>query len=431
MREDQKQLMERLRREHSRPHEALAISAPDPVDPPAYDFSKHSAFKDVRLIGATGATLGIESPFFRRATSVAGSRICVDGAWLDNYCSYDYVGLNQDPRVAQAVTEAVGRWGVSATASRIVGGERAFHLELETAIAEFIGCESALSFVSGHATNVAILRTLLDSKDVVYLDARSHNSLFEGVIASGARHYTFPHNDTEALADMLAATRADHRHAILAAEGIYSMDGDLGRIEELLELKDRHDACLLVDEAHSMGVLGKTGRGSAEHFDISPARIDIHMGTLSKSLCSSGGYVAGSDALVELLRCKAPGFLFSVGLSASAAGASLAALTILRSEPDRVARLQSLGAYLHDRLTRAGVNCGSCEGYAIVPVIVGDSIRACRLSNALFAAGIYAAPIIPPAVPDQSARLRFFITANHTRDQLDRLFDAVTAELAA
>ncbi len=431
MRDDHRRLMDRLRQEHSRASNKAVTAAPEPVAAPAFDFSEHKSFKEIRLIGATGATLGIGSPFFRRVLAVDGSRVCIDGVWLDNYCSYDYAGLNQDPRIAQAVTDAVERWGVSATASRIVGGERAFHVELEDAIADFLGVESALTLVSGHATNVAILRALLDSKDVVYLDARSHNSLFEGVIASGAKHFTFPHNDPEALASLLSATRANHRHAIIATEGLYSMDGDLGRVDDLLALKDEHNAWLLVDEAHSLGVLGKTGRGIAEHLGIAPERIDIHMGTLSKCLCSSGGYVAGSRHLVELLKHKAPGFLYSVGLSAPAAAGSLAALSVLRSDPNRVVRLEDLSRHALDQLKRAGMDCGPCAGYAVIPVMIGDSIRACRVSNALFDAGIYAAPIIAPAVPDQSARLRFFITVNHTRDQLDRLVDVLAAELAA
>lgn len=423
--------MEQLRRAHARTSAEPAWIEPTPAPSRGFDFSEHRYFKEVRLIRATGETLGIRSPFFRKASKVEGSRVYIDGAWYDNYCAYDYAGLNQDARIAEAVASAIAEWGVSATASRIVGGERAFHADLEEAIAGFIGVESALTFVSGHATNISILRALLDAQDVVYLDARSHNSLFEGVIASGAKHFSFPHNDTDRLAEMLAATRSQHRHAIIATEGLYSMDGDLGRITDLLALKDQFDAWLLVDEAHSLGVVGETGRGSAELLGIAPDRIDIHMGTLSKSLCSSGGYVAGSRALTELIKCKAPGFLYSVGLSAPAAAAAKAALSIIRAEPDRVSRLHELSGHALRGMKRAGLDCGHCEGYAVIPVIVGDSILACRLSNSLADAGISAAPIIAPAVPDQSARLRFFVTANHTRDQLDRLIDVLSSELAA
>lgn len=420
MRQDQKQLMDRLRRAQET---RRSPDATEPLSPPSprYDFRAHPAYGEIRLLDAVRETLGIRSPFFRRASAVDGTRVCIGGAWYDNYCSYDYLGLNQDQRIADAVAEAARQWGVSATASRIVGGERDYHATFESALAAFLGTEAALAFVSGHATNIAILRTLVDRNDVVYVDSLAHNSLFEGVIASGAALVTFPHNDPERLGQLLEASRARHRHAIIASEGLFSMDGDLACLDALIALKDRYDAWLLMDEAHSLGVVGPTGKGIAEEAGIPIDRIDIVMGTLSKSLCASGGFVAGSEALVFLLKCKAPGFLYSVGLSAPVAAAAHAALEILAAEPERVSRLHDLGQYFRAALQEADLDCGSSDGLAVAPVIVGDSLFATRLSAQLFAEGISVAPIIAPAVPEQSARLRFFLTANHSRSQIDRV----------
>ena len=421
MKKTQKQLIAAMRQLHQHRFSLDQDGARTPDRSRTYDFSSHPAFEEIRLLQAASSTLRVPSPFFRRASAIDGARICFDGQWYDNYCSYNYIGLNQDPRIAQAVTHATQVWGVSATASRMVGGERDYHHDLEGAIADFLGTQAALTFVSGHATNAAILRTLIDRSDVVFVDSLAHNSIFEGIVASGASHITFPHNDMNGLRALLGNSRSKFRHSIIATEGLFSMDGDLARLPDLIELKDQHDSWLMVDEAHSLGVVGKTGRGIAEEYGIPIDRIEIVMGTLSKSLCASGGYVAGSDGLIELLKCKAPGFVYSVGLSAPVAAAAKATIDILNVEPERVTMLRDRSRYALSQLTAAGFQCAPSEGFAVVPVILGDSVLASRMSHDLLQTGICVAPIIAPAVPNKSACLRFFITIDHTEAQLDHM----------
>jgi 7-keto-8-aminopelargonate synthetase-like enzyme len=311
-----------------------------------------------------------------------------------------------------------------------VGGNHALHGELETAIAQFIGTEAALSFVSGHATNQAVLRVLMGPQDLVAVDALAHNSVFEGIRVSGAAHVTFPHNDWQALDARLEAIRKDFKRILIVIEGLYSMDGDRPDLAAFVTLKRRHDAWLMLDEAHSFGVLGATGRGLCEETQTPVRDVDVIMGTLSKTLCSAGGFVAGSQVLIDLLRYQAPGFVYSVGLSIPNAAAALAALTALSDDPDRVGRLRAAGAAFLRKARSLGLDTGPATGSAIVPVIVGDSLRAVRVSARLLEAGFNVLPIIAPAVPERSARLRFFLNAGHHPAQIDAVLEH-TARLLA
>ena len=211
------ELIEELRRSYKNMPQPDLAAPTSPVE--KFDFHEHPGFVEARVMSAASRSLGIASPFFRTASAVDGARIRIDDAWLDNFCSYDYLGLNQDPRIADRVAEAASRWGVSATASRVVGGARSYHEDFESELATFLGTEAALTFVSGHATNVAAIRTLVDRKDVVFVDSLAHNSIYEGIVASGAAHFTFSHNDPDQLAHLMETKRFDYRHALVACEG--------------------------------------------------------------------------------------------------------------------------------------------------------------------------------------------------------------------
>ena len=348
-----------------------------------------------------GAKMGMENPLFLCHDGAAKATTHIDGKEYINFSTYDYLDLNTHPEITAAVNEAALRYGTSAGASRLVGGERPPHRILERAIADFYEVEDAIAYVSGHATNVSTLGFLFGTRDAIFYDGLAHNSLMQGARLSGAERYSYTHNDCDALEKMLREHRAQHRRAVIVTEGLFSMDGNIPDLPRLIRLKKEFDCMLMVDEAHSLGVLGATGRGVREYFGINPDDVDMWMSTLSKTLCGCGGFIAGRHELVEFLKYGSPGFVFSVGM------------------PPIVVQ------YAQGK----GLDTGAAQGYAIVPVMVGDSMVAGFLANALFRRGIYVMPITFPAVKEGQARLRFFLSASHTEELIRRTLDAVAEEL--
>lgn len=399
--------------------------------PKGFDFTTLPEYELVRLQRTAADFAGIENPYFLVHQGRAADTTEVDGRKLLNFSSYDYLGLNGDPRIAAAAKDAIERFGTTVAASRVVAGERQLHRDLERELAAIHHVEDAVAFVSGHATNVTTIGHLFGPKDLIVIDALAHNSIVEGARLAGAKRVMVPHGDYDALERTLRLNRARHRRALIAVEGLYSMDGDVPDLRRLISLKYRYDAILLVDEAHSIGVLGESGGGIAQEQGIDPHDVDLWMGTLSKSFASCGGYIAGTGALVDLLKASAPGFVYSVGLSPPLAAAATTALVLLREEPQRVQKLRDNGKYFLDRAQAASLNTGGSIGASVVPVVVGESPSAVILSNRLFARGINVQPIIFPAVGERQARLRFFLTARHERAQIDAAVDAVAEELAA
>ena len=379
---------------------------------------------------AVADLLGMANPFFRVHEGRAGAITSIDGRDCLNFASYNYLGLNGHPAVNAAAKAAIDRYGTTVSASRLVAGERPFHGELERRLADFLGVDEAIAFVSGHATNVAAIGQLMSAKDLIVHDSLIHNSVLVGAELSGATRRPFAHNDLDALDDLLDSSRHHHDRCLIVVEGLYSMDGDYPDLARLIELRDRHEAWLMIDEAHSLGVLGATGRGLAEESGIDPSAVDIWMGTLSKALSSCGGYIAGSATLVDYLKFTAPGFVFSVGLPPPVATASIASLELLIAEPDRVEKVRANGRLFLDLARRAGLDTGTSKGYAVVPVMVGDSVRAVYLSNRLLERGINALPIVHPAVPERAARLRFFITSEHEPEHIRTAVETTADEIA-
>ncbi len=354
----------------------------------------------------------------------------IDGREVANFCAYDYVGMARDPFVTAATKAVIDRYGTGAGASRLVSGEKQIHRDLETALAEFLGTPASIVFVSGHATNVTTIGHLMRPGDLIVHDILAHNSILQGARLSGATTRGFAHNNWRALDALLAGIRHGFRRVLIAIEGVYSMDGDLPDVARFVEVKKKHRAILLVDEAHSLGTMGRSGRGIGEHADIDRSDVELWMGTLSKSLASCGGYIAGSAALVEYLKYTAPGFVYSVGISPPNAAAALAALTLLRREPERVTRLQELSSLFLDLARERGLNTGLSGGTPVIPVIIGSTVKCLLLSRALFSRGIIVQPIIHPAVPERAARLRLFITTNHTEAHIRNVVGAIVEELA-
>ena len=338
--------------------------------------------------------------------------------------------MAHDPAVTAATKDAIDRYGTGAGASRLVSGEKQIHRDLEHALAAFLGTPAAIVFVSGHATNVTTIGHLMGPGDLIVHDILAHNSILQGARLSGATCRGFAHNDWRALDVLLSGIRHSYRRVLIAIEGVYSMDGDYPDLARFVDIKEKHHAMLYVDEAHSLGTMGKTGRGLGEHAGIAPSGVDMWMGTLSKSLASCGGYIAGSAELIEYLKYTAPGFVYSVGISPPNAATALAALTVLRREPQRVARLHELSGLFLRLARERGLNTGVAAGTPVIPIIVGNSVRCLRLSRALFRRGINVQPIIHPAVPEHATRLRVFITINHTESLIRGAVDAIAEELA-
>ena len=376
------------------------------------------------------AAAGIPNPFFAKGDGVAGRHLLLSGRRVLNFASYNYLGLSGDPAVTAAAQAAVARWGTSVSASRVVSGERAVHTDLESALANFVGVDAALTFIGGHSTNVSTIPLLVGPGDIVLCDANLHNSGMLGAQYSGAKRLLFPHNDVAALETLLTRHRAYHRRALVVIEGLYSADGDVPDLVAMVAVKQRHHAQLMVDEAHSLGVLGATGRGIAEHTGVAARDVDVWMGTLSKSFASSGGYIAGGGALIEYLRYSAPGFVYSVGMTPADAAAAHAALLRLIAEPALAARARANGARFAEMARGAGLDVGGSGVAPIVPVLVGSSGRAMRLAAFALAHGVNVAPMVAPAVAEGAARLRFFITAEHREEDFRRAIEVVRLGLA-
>ena len=395
------------------------------------DFTTLPGYQDLVVQRSAAAMLGIDNPFFRTHSVRAGATTVIDGRTYDNFSSYDYLGLNGHPAVGQAAKDAIDRYGTSPSASRVVAGERPVHQELEAKLAAHYGQEACAVFVSGHATNVSTIGALMGPRDLVVHDALAHNSIIMGATLSRAERRSFPHNDMAALDQLLISLRPQFKRVLIVVEGLYSMDGDVPDIAALVALKQRHDAWLMVDEAHGLGVLGLNGHGLHEHAKVDPSQVDIWMGTLSKTLASCGGYIAGCSALVDFLKCSSGGFVYSVGLPPAMAAAASTAIDLLHAEPERVQRLRTNGALFCEVARDLKLDVGFTTGLAVVPVIVYDSLVAVVLSQKMFERGINVQPIIHPAVPERSARLRFFITSEHAEEQIRRTVAIVAEELRA
>jgi 8-amino-7-oxononanoate synthase len=377
-----------------------------------------SAYGYIKKVEKVGRMLSIPSPFFRPNDGRDGPMAVIEGKKYINFAWCNYLGLNEHPSVAEAAREALARYGTCISASRMVAGEIPLHRTLEEKIAAFCGVEDALLFVSGHAANVSTIGSLMNNGDLVVHDEFVHNSAVVGIQLSGAKSRSFRHNNLDQCEQILRESRANYQNALIVVEGLYSTEGDIPDLARLIEIKERYGAWLMVDDAHGLGVLGERGSGCAEHCGVDPKKVDIWMGTLSKTLASCGGYIAGEKALIEVLKFTAPGFVYSVGLPPPMTAAALAALNVLEKEPDRVARLRANGALFMSEAHEAGLDTGNSLGLGILPVMVGTSLRVGKVTHRLFGRGINASPIFSPGVPINAARLRFFVTSEHTPDDI-------------
>ncbi|PRY36816.1 8-amino-7-oxononanoate synthase [Umezawaea tangerina] len=369
--------------------------------------------------------LGGANPYNRLHEGYNSGRTTVGGVRVVNFAAFNYLALSNHPRVREAAKAAVDRYGTSASATPLLCGETPLLEELTTGIADFLGTEAAVVFAGGHATNVATVGHLFGPPDVILHDQWIHDSVVRGCVLSGARRQPFPHNDWGALDQRLRLVRDRHRRALVVVEGVYSQDGDIPDLPRFVEVAKRHDAMIMVDEAHSVGVLGATGAGIGEHFGVDRADVDLWMGTLSKALGSLGGYIAARGPVVEYLRYTTPLHIFSTGISPANAAAALEAIRVIRDEPERVARVRELAEFLRTAARARGLDTGVSRESAVVPIVLGDWEVTMAVSNALLAAGVNVMPIGYPAVAQDQCRLRFFANADHGEDDIEYALDRV------
>ncbi len=381
-----------------------------------------------RLAGLAAA--GLANPFLLANEEVHGRIARVAGREVVSFTSFDYLGLAGHPAVAEAAKRAIDRFGTSASASRMVGGNNSILEELDATLAAFTGCERAVVFPCGYGTNASVFGHLCGPDDLILYDELAHNSIQQGAAGSRAAKRPFRHNDHERLDGLLRDLRPRYRRVVVAIEGVYSMDGDYPDLPRFIEVKRRHDALLYVDEAHSIGTMGPDGRGICDFFGVDPAEGDLWMGTISKALGSGGGYLAGSERLIRWLGCTTPAFVFSTACSPPNAAAALEAIRVIGREPWRVTRLRERSEFFLKLALDAGLDTGTSGDTPVVPVILGSSARAMQVSQRLLERGVNARPILYPAVPERAARVRFFLTCEHTEEQIVHAVEELAAAVA-
>jgi glycine C-acetyltransferase len=352
--------------------------------------------------------------------SAAESRF--DGKEVINLASNNYLGLTTHPKLIEAAIDATRRYGAGSGAVRTISGTMDLHMELERRIAKFKNVEACVVFQSGFAANAGTVSAILGPEDHIVSDQLNHASIIDGARLSRAKIHVFPHKDHEAAGRILAGLDGAPGHKLLITDGVFSMDGDIGPLPQLVEIAEKHGAIMMVDDAHSSGVLGRNGRGTIDHFNLH-GRVDIQVGTLSKAIGVLGGYVCGTKDLIEFLYHRARPFLFSTSHPPSVAASCIAAFEILEDEPERIGQLWANTRYFKQGLVDAGFDTGISET-PITPVIVGEAARAFQLSDGLFQEGVLATGIAFPTVAKDKARVRTIVNATHTTEQLDRALEA-------
>ena len=374
-------------------------------------------------------------PYFRPMTSPAAPVVEMEGAERIMLGSNNYLGLTADPRVMQGARDALEAYGTGLTGSRLLNGTTPLHLDLERELAEWMGTEDAIVFTTGHQANVGTLGTLLAPGDTVVADSGDHASILDGCLLSRAKLRAFRHNRLEKLEKQLERAAGDGGGVLVVVDGVFSMEGDVAPLPQVADLARAYGARLMVDEAHGAGVLGARGAGASEHFGVED-RVDLRMGTFSKSLASCGGFIVGSAEVVEYLRISSRAFLFTASAVPAAIGAALSALRVIRSDegPALMARLQDNARHLRDGLHERGFKVVGVDDEVvtpIIPVLVEDDWKCAVLWKALYDEGVFVNTALHPAVPPGGALLRTSVMATHDTATLDRALDAFSRVKAA
>lgn len=366
----------------------------------------------------------------RTIESPQGAWLTIDGKRVLNFCSNNYLGLANHPRLVEAARRAMEQYGVGPGAVRTIAGTMTLHVELERRLAAFKGVEAAITFQSGFAANLATIPAIVGREDVIFSDQLNHASIIDGCRLSRAKIIAYPHNDVDALEDLIKEHGSQYRRKLIVTDGVFSMDGDIAPLPRLAELAKRYGCILMVDDAHGEGVLGRGGRGIVDHFDLHGV-VDIEVGTMSKAFGVMGGVVAGSRRLIEWLRQRGRPFLFSSAMTVPDVAACLAAIDLLEESTELVERLWANARYFKTRMQALGFDTGKSET-PITPIMLGEAPLAQAFSRRLFEEGVFAMAIGYPTVPRGAARIRVMPSAAHTREDLDfaiQAFEKVGREL--
>jgi 8-amino-7-oxononanoate synthase len=360
-------------------------------------------------------------PYFVPIESSTGTEVVIDGKRRVMIGSNNYLGLTHDPRVIAAAQAAIEKYGSACTGSRFLNGNTDLHDRIEVKLAELTGKEAGLVFSTGFQTNLGVIATLVGRTDFVYIDKLDHASIVDGCFLSAGDTVRFRHGDLDDLEAKLARGNRNGGGKLIVVDGVFSMEGDIVDLPRLVELCAQYDARLVVDDAHSIGVLGETGAGTAEHFGLTP-QVDLIVGTFSKSFASIGGFVTGEREVIEYLKHQARALIFSASMPPSACAAVLTCIDIMAAEPERRQKLWENADYMRAGLQSLGYDTGVSET-PIVPVIIGNDLMTFHFWRSLFDNGVFTNPVVAPAVPEKESRIRTSYSATHTRDQLDFVLD--------
>lgn len=361
-------------------------------------------------------------PYFRVIESEQDTEVIINGKKVLMFGSNSYLGLTNHPKIIEAAVKATRKYGTGCAGSRFLNGTLDIHIELENKLAEFVGKEAALCYSTGFQANLGVLSCIPQRGDFIMLDALDHASIIEGARLSFAKTVKFQHNDMDSLRKRLKVC-PHGKLKFIAVDGIFSMEGDIVRLPEIVELAEKYNASIMVDDAHSMGVLGKNGCGTADHFGLTD-KVDVIMGTFSKSFASLGGFIAGSFDMINYLKHNSRALIFSASMTPASTATVLAALEVMKAEPERMDHLWELSRYSLKAFQQLGFNTGLAES-PIIPLRLGDMDKTLILTKLLLEAGIFVNPVVAPAVPPNDTLIRFSLIATHTHAQVDRAVENI------
>jgi len=363
-------------------------------------------------------------PYFREIESDQDTEVIIKGKKVLMFGSNSYLGLTNHPKIKEAAKKAIDKYGTGCAGSRFLNGTLDIHIELEQRLARLVKKESVVCYSTGFQVNLGVVSILAGRNDYLLLDELDHASIIEGSRLSFSKVFKYAHNDMHALESKLKLCDPD-AIKLIVADGIFSMEGDIVKLPEIVKLSQKYNASIMLDDAHSLGVLGKNGAGTASHFGLTD-KVDLIMGTFSKSLASLGGFIAGDEEVINYIRHNSRSLLFSASMTPASVATVLCAIEIMESEPERIKHLWDLTRYANERFKNLGFDIGKSES-PIIPLFIRDDIKALKMSQYLMAEGVFVNPVVSPGVPKEDSLIRFSIMATHTFDQVDIAIDKITA----